>query len=47
MITFLTEAKDPQLTSRYCMIEYTGQEWVTLRYTPKDKHRDKAKTDEA
>jgi len=34
----LTEAKDPQLTSRYCMVEYTGQEWVTLRYTPRVKN---------
>lgn len=34
-MTFLTEAKDPQLTSRYCTVEYTGQEWVALYYTPR------------
>jgi hypothetical protein len=42
-MTFSTEAKDSQLTSRYCMVEYTGQEWATLRYTPKDKHCDNKK----
>lgn len=45
MIT--TEFKDPQLTSRYCTVEYTGQEWVALRYTPRDKHCDQVKTSEA
>lgn len=34
-MTFLTEAKDPQLTSRYCTVEYAGQEWVALYYTPR------------
>lgn len=26
------------LTTRYCPVEYKGQQWVKLYYTPRDKN---------